>query len=118
MPNGVADTPRASRDKWRLIHFLLWVQQFLDELVRGDHGPVFYREIEAPLRDAWGEGRHHFRTLAFQVLFVARDEELRYHGLSGMQLDLKLKAIGFFLGKLRSSFSLRWLTKTLECMDE
>lgn len=117
MPNGLEDTPRASRDKWRLIHFLLWVQRFLDELVRGDHGRVFYREMEEPLRSAWEEGRHHFRTLALQVLFVARDDDLRYHGLSGMQLDLKLKAVGFFLGKLKSSFALRWLAKTLECVD-
>lgn len=102
-----------------LIGFVKAVDEFLDELVKGNRDgegePLFIESLWRIMGPAWEEGRHEFQRIAIG-LAVTSDGRLIEHGLGGMQLRYKLGVVRYF-NEQYQKLGKRMLKRLLESID-
>jgi hypothetical protein len=79
--------------------FVIYLRDFLDEIVREQHSPVgeplFWPQLTEALREAWDAERRRFEPVA-RLAHDLTDVSLEDHGLQGSALRLKLAVVDFW----------------------
>jgi hypothetical protein len=110
----------AQVDREKLREFLVWLREFLGELVETgrafDEEDLFYVRLRAPMQEAWREAQPEYdRVLA--SLPDTSDTELIRHGLGGFQLTFKLETIRELFRSVKRAASRRGVRRLLEAID-
>jgi hypothetical protein len=99
--------------------FLRAAKQFLKSLVLENRSPLhetlFWKDLAPDVFDAWMEVEPEFDATAERARHIPH-ELLVLHGLSGVQLRLKLRTVEFF-HKRYQRFGRRAIKKVLDAID-
>lgn len=117
MPDGESRFDVEGDPVERLAHFVLETDKFLNELIDKKYGDgFFYPELYSALVDAWRDSRRHFYDLK-RALGNVKEDTLKAHGLTGTELNLKLRVVNFFWKRFKGKPLLTWLEKLLHAIN-
>jgi len=108
-------------DRTALIDFMVAVRDILQQVVEW-RGLLFAKELRQPIADAWLEVQSAFDDVDVRLRSVEGDEivsddELAKIGLTGKQLELKLKGFNSTWGRFKQWGTVKALKKLLDWID-
>ena len=96
--------------------FCCWVQDTLEALQDEEYRRLFVPELIGPMKAAWIHARPRFEEVQ-ALLAQTQLDQIELHGLSGPELDFKLKTVRYWAGRFIEGGSAVVLRRLLDSID-